>query len=172
MSTAYVAEELGSEAVGLARPLLERLQAEPEPIVRVYVAGALAALEDRSRDILEVLRREFSSEGDEQPKTHLAGALVRLNSPDAEPQAWQWLLDSLKAFPPDPPSAVDDRSDFWLRRREAVRHVRKTRGKEAVLLPLLTKLRDDARTPQWVMEQQIVPAVEEMRRRAETAASP
>jgi hypothetical protein len=172
MSTAYVAEGLGSEAVGLARSLLQRLQVEPEPIVRVYIAGALAAAEDRSQDILDGLRSEFSAEEDEQSKTHLAGALVRLSSPNAEPQAWGWLLDSLKAFPPSPPENFEDRQDFWERRWGAVRHVRETRGEEAVLLPLLTKLRDDPGTPGWVIKQQVAGAVEEMKRRTEAPTSP
>lgn len=172
MSTAYVAEELGSDAAGLAKDMLRRLQSEDDPIVRAYIACALAAVEDDSQGIVDVLRKEFGAEEDEQAKTHVAGALVRLNSPDAEPEAWRWLLDSLKTYPPDPPQGFEERSEFWERRRWAVRHLRETRGKEAVLLPLLTQLAGNAETPDWLIKQQVAGAVEEMKRRTEAPTSP
>jgi len=40
------------------------------------------------------LERSFQSEENEQAKTHIAGALVRLRSAQDEPVAWQWLLQS------------------------------------------------------------------------------
>jgi len=172
MSTAYVAEELGPEAAGLAQDVLQQLQTEPKALVRAYLADALAALGDDSRDILDVLGREFQSEQDDQARISLAGALVRLDSPEAQPEAWQWLLDSVKTFPPFPPEGLEERGAFWLRRREAVRHLREVRGKEEVLLPLLTKLRDNPGTPGWVIEHQVADAVEEMKSRAQAPALP
>ena len=172
MSTAYVAEKLGPEAAGLARDVLQRLQTEPEPLVRVYLADALAAIGDNSQDILDALRGEFQSEQDDQVKTYLAGGLVRLNSPKAEPEAWQWLLDSLKTFPPVPPDGLEERQAFWERRWGGVRHLRETRGKEEVLLPLVTKLRDNPATPGWVIKQQVADAVEEMESRSKASTSP
>ncbi len=172
MSTAYVAEKLGADAAGLTPDVLHRLQVEPKLIVRVYLADALAAMGDDSQDILDPLRGEFRSEQDDQVKTSLGGALVRLNSPEAEPEAWQWLLDSLKTFPPVPPDGLEERQAFWERRWGAVRHLRETRGKEEVLLPLLTKLRDNPATPGWVIKQQVADAVEEMESRAEASTLP
>ena len=162
MSCAYVAEQLGSEAVQLGPDLVRRLRMEAKPIVRAYLASARAALGSAGHEAISLLREAFRSEQHEQVRTDLAGALVRLSLPEEQPGAWQWLLDSLKTFPPTPPDGLDEKQVFWERRWGAVRHLRITRGKEGVLLPLLKALRDNSNTPGWVIDQQVSEAIREM----------
>ena len=166
MSSAFVAEELGSEATSLASYMIQRLQSEPIPIVRVYLASALA--EVGHLDSVGVGRLEdcFRAEQNGQSKTEIAGALVRLCSAQDEPVAWQWLLQSLEAFPPDPPEELGARHDFWERRWSAAKHLRTIRGREDAVLPLLKGLQANRKTPDFVVDQQVSGAIADLESRA------
>jgi hypothetical protein len=168
--SAYVAEELAADATGLAPDIVARLAEERIPIVRVYLASAIAAVGVGTPESLAALSRLFGREADEQVKTALAGALVRLDSPKGQPEAMAWLIDSLRAFPPSPASDLERSSLFWERRHGATRHFRHVPEAEAAVLPLLKALRDDPRTPTWVVEQQVSKAIAEMERRAGQSA--
>lgn len=165
MSSAYVAEKLGPQAHPLISTIIEKLPSEPEAVVRVYLASALAEIGQVDSDGIRRLEDGFRSEKHEQAKTHIAGALVRLRSPQEEPAAWKWLLQSLEAFPPDPPTDQDAAHFFWERRWGAVQHVRIIRGKDDVLLPLLVALKANPKTPRWVIDQQVAQAVMEIESR-------
>jgi hypothetical protein len=165
MSSAYVAEQLGPQANPLAPAMIERLQSEPAFIIRVYFASAIAATGQADSDAVRRLQDSFRSEDNEEAKTHIAGALVRLRSAAEEPAAWQWLLQSLEAFPPDPPAGFDAQQIFWERRWGAVKHLRAIRGKDDDILPLIRALEANPRTPRWLLEQQIAPAIAEMESR-------
>ncbi|HUE69863.1 MAG TPA: hypothetical protein VMP01_03155 [Pirellulaceae bacterium] len=165
MSSAYVAEKLGPQAGPLVSTIIEKLQSEPAPVIRVYLASALAEIGQVDSSGIRRLEDGFTSEKHEQAKTHIAGALVRLCSPQAEPAAWQWLLQSLEAFPPEPPADLNAAQVFWERRWGAVKHVRIIRGKDDVLLPLLVALKSNPKTPRWVIDQQVAEAVMAIERR-------
>jgi len=170
MSSAYVAGKLGPQAGPIAAVMIERLQTEPAAIVRAYVASALAEIGQIDSDGICRLEDSSRSEQDGQTKTHIAGALVRLRSAEEEPAAWRWLLESLEAFPPDPPAELDACQMFWERRWGAVQHLRAIRDRDDVLLPLLRALRENPKTPRWVIDQQVTPAVAEMESRTMLSA--
>jgi len=165
MSSAYVAEKLGLQASPLVPTMIERLQSEPTAIIRVYIACALAGVGQVDSDGIRRLQDSFRSEENEEAKTDIAGALVRLRSPQEESTAWQWLVQSLEVFPPDPPSELDAQQIFWERRWGAVRHLRAIRGYDDVLLPLLRAMKVNPQTPRWVIDQQVAEAVTEMESR-------
>jgi hypothetical protein len=165
MSSAYVAGKLGSRAEPLVGAIMERLQAEPESIVRVYLATSLASIGAVDSNCIRGLNTCFRAEENDQTKTAIAGAIVRLASPAQEPDAWQWLLDSLRAFPPDPPAESDPQHAFWERRWTAVEHLRGVRGKDEILLPPLRALMQNQDTPQWVIDQQVNKAIAEIESR-------
>lgn len=165
MSSAYVAEKLGPQANLLVPVLLGRLPSEPAFIIRVYLASALAEIGQVDSDGIRQLEESFRTEKNEQAKTHIAGALVRLRSPEEEPDAWQWLLQSLEVFPPDPPAESDAQHIFWERRWGAVKHLRAIRGKDDILLPPLRALKANSKTPRWVINQQITQAIAELESR-------
>lgn len=165
-SSAYVAEKLGAQARPLIPMIVKRLQFEPAYIIRVYLASAIAGIGGVASEDLQRLRDAFSSEENEQAKTHLAGALVRLGSAEEEPTAWEWLMQSLEAFPPQPPSDLDSKQIFWERRWGAVDHLRFVRGKDADILPPLKALKSNPMTPRWVIDQQVNPAIDEVEGRA------
>ena len=166
MDTAYVIEELGSAALSLVPDMRRQFRREGEQIVRVYLASAFATASVGDRDTLEFLEDSFAAESDVQAKTYLAGALVRLSSPGAQANAWDWLLDSLKAFPPEPPAEREARDLFWERRWGAVAMVRHVHEKDETVLPLLKALESNPRTPGWVIEQQVSDALQEIQGRA------
>ena len=166
MSSAYVAEKLGPQAGPLVPAMIERLQSEPAAINRTYIASALAEIGQVDSDGIRRLADSFRSEENEQVKTDIAGALVRLRSAQEEPAAWQWLLQSLEAFPPVPPAELDAQQLFWERRWGAVKHLRSVRGSDDVLRPLLRKLMVNPKTPRWVIDQQVAEAMAEMESRA------
>ena len=165
MSSAYVVEKLGLKANSLSPYMLERLGSEPKFINRVYLASALAEVGQLDPAGVTQLEICFRSETNEQVKTEIAGALVRLCSVEEQPDAWHWLLASLQAFPPDPPEERDARYDFWERRWSAAKHVRAVQGEEDVLLPLLRALASNPKTPAWVISQQVSETLGELESR-------
>jgi hypothetical protein len=170
MSSAYVAGKLGSRARPLVPVMLERLQTEPASIIRGYIAAAIARIGGvDSRDVAR-LQIAFRSEENEQAKTDIAGALVRLRSPEEEPPAWRWLMQSLAAFPPEPPAELEARQVFWERRWGAVEHLRFVQGKDGDLLPSLRLLETNPKTPRWVIDQQVAPAIAEIEGRKKVLA--
>jgi hypothetical protein len=162
MSSAYVAEKLGAQARPLVPVMVERLQSEPAFIIRVYLASAIARIGGVDSNGVRRLEDTFRSEDNEQAKAHIAGALVRLRSAEEEPAAWGWLMQSLEAFPPDPPAELDAQQIFWERRWGAVEHLRFVRSKDADLLPPLMALKTNPKTPRWVIDQQVAPAIAEI----------
>jgi hypothetical protein len=165
MRSAYVAEALGPEARSLVPDLLWRLQSDSSFIVRVYAASALPEIGQLDADGIQKLRDRFRTEEHPQVKTDLAGVLVRLRTAQDEPDAWQWLLHSLKAFPPNPPADGDEQHIFWEQRWGAVKHLRHVRGHDEELLPLLEALKANPKTPGWIIDQQVDAAITEIESR-------
>ena len=165
VSSAYVAGELGFQAISLIPTLTERLQIDSEPIVRVYIALAIADIGQVDSNAISKLEECFQSEGNDDAKTAIAGALVRLRSPEEEKGAWQWLLNSLRAFPPNPPAEFKAQYAFWECRWTAVKQVRAVQGEDEVVLQLLKRLKANPLTPQWLIDQQVTSAIKEIKSR-------
>ncbi len=170
MSTAYVIGELGSDASALTQELLDRIDTETVPIVRVYSATAVADIDRLNENQVQQLKDAFHSEEEPQAKTHLAGALVRVDNFEEQNDAKEWLLQSLEPLTPE--NEVSDIDIFWECRWGAIAHLRHLHHLDDLLLPLLKQLHDHPETPKWVIDQQIMPALREMEHRSASDTTP
>lgn len=159
MSSAYLAEKLGNAAVALGPNLIVQLSEENSAIVRVYLSSAIASVGFKDENMISDLRNLFEGEEDIQVKTNIAGALVRLNSAEHEADAWDWLLTSISPSRGIKFESQVIENKFWEQRWAAIKHLRHMEYKINVIRPLLIELKRDSNTPQWVIDQQINPAL-------------
>jgi hypothetical protein len=163
-ASAYVAEVLGPEARPLGTWMVKRLRTEPSPVVRSYLGSAIASTAGLDRDGVQLLGKAFQRECDASARASLAGALVRLRSAEREPEAWQWLLGGLTPLSTGalPDDASDEGVALWERCWASISHLRHIPNAAEEVLPLLRELAKNPQTPDWVVEQQVSPAIREM----------
>lgn len=90
-SSASVLASLAESATPLARQLCDSFDREDVALNRIYVAMALASINDRAPEHGEFLRNRFDAEQEGATRTYLAGALVRAAGSEAAPHAWRWI---------------------------------------------------------------------------------
>ncbi len=76
---AYVIGEIGTDAVPLGPALLERLEVEPNRVVRFYIADALAAVKYDGEEVIALLRLQFESLGSENAPPQLFGGYAEVD---------------------------------------------------------------------------------------------
>ncbi len=157
--SAYVVRQLGGEARSLGPELRLAFDRENDEVTRCYFLRALARIGDDSAQtvwFLEAIGRDGERGKTQLVPTEAAGALLILRGREACPDAWDTVIDSA-----GPSWASGDREDgdvdlFWERRLAASRILGDLGHGGQPALPVLTRLIEDARTPQWVRKRVVI----------------
>jgi HEAT repeat protein len=157
---AYVVEQVGPDAQILGPEILERLQTEPERLVRMYLYQAMGAIGyDEARGIKLLDERFKSLREDNEPPTldgeyadvdekiTVAATLCRIDNSDNRKAYLDFILLWLR--PIDSESTNTEIAGTWERRWHVVQVLeRMPNAREAK--PLLEEILKDSNKPAWV----------------------